>query len=333
MHLRHSRGNPPHIAERPADILLIPRNLPADLRLAVGGGVHRADIRRLPLLKAGEHLFDHQPCHRRQPEEHDDDVRPAAVPSARLPWFGGARPAILPTNGREGQANRLSKAVGDWLILRGSHRGDGRCEQNVPVPLAVGGSRLAAKQIGIVSFGASGDDTPAEQSWSPGFEPLSKRQPPERRNSARQYVISTEAEYENGLENRRKAVLYLLLTSLLCGCGSHDQGGPPWARIHGSDSGPSPKADDTPQPAGDRLHPVVEIHTSLGEIRVTLDREHAPISVDNFLAYVEHGQYDNTLIHQVLAQPRGHCRRRLRHLCSKGAAHRPSDSQRGRITA
>ena len=99
------------------------------------------------------------------------------------------------------------------------------------------------------------------------------------------------------------ATLCFLLAGLLCGCGSHDQGAPPLASINGSDSRPSPKTDDTPQPAGDRLHPVVEIHTSLGEIRVTLDREHAPITVDNFLAYVEHGQYDNTLIHQVLAKP------------------------------
>ena len=51
---------------------------------------------------------------------------------------------------------------------------------------------------------------------------------------------------------------------------------------------------------GDSLHPAVAIDTSLGRITVRLDREKAPISVDNFLAYVESGHYDGTIIHQVI---------------------------------
>jgi cyclophilin family peptidyl-prolyl cis-trans isomerase len=99
------------------------------------------------------------------------------------------------------------------------------------------------------------------------------------------------------------AGLCFLLAGLLCGCGSHGQAGPPTASINGGEAASAPQSDDAPQPAPDRLHPVVEIHTSLGEIRVKLDRENAPITVENFLAYVEQGHYDNTLVHQVLEKP------------------------------
>ena len=55
-----------------------------------------------------------------------------------------------------------------------------------------------------------------------------------------------------------------------------------------------------PNAPPDRLHPVVQLHTTLGDITIKLDAEHAPITVDNFLAYLDNGQYDNTLFHQVV---------------------------------
>ncbi len=39
-------------------------------------------------------------------------------------------------------------------------------------------------------------------------------------------------------------------------------------------------------------NPVVIIKTSKGDIKIELDKENAPISVDNFLTYVEDGFYD-----------------------------------------
>lgn len=45
--------------------------------------------------------------------------------------------------------------------------------------------------------------------------------------------------------------------------------------------------------------PAVEIDTSMGNIVVELDREHAPRTVDNFLRYVMEGHYDGTLIYRV----------------------------------
>ena len=46
--------------------------------------------------------------------------------------------------------------------------------------------------------------------------------------------------------------------------------------------------------------PVVVMKTSLGEIRIELDREKAPASVENFLAYVGQKHYDGTIFHRVI---------------------------------
>ncbi|RDD60795.1 peptidyl-prolyl cis-trans isomerase [Ferruginivarius sediminum] len=47
--------------------------------------------------------------------------------------------------------------------------------------------------------------------------------------------------------------------------------------------------------------PVVLMSTSHGDIRVELDREKAPETVDNFLRYVEEGHYDGTIFHRVIS--------------------------------
>lgn len=46
--------------------------------------------------------------------------------------------------------------------------------------------------------------------------------------------------------------------------------------------------------------PVVVLDTTLGPITVELDRAKAPITVDNFLKYVDDGFYDNTIFHRVI---------------------------------
>jgi len=46
--------------------------------------------------------------------------------------------------------------------------------------------------------------------------------------------------------------------------------------------------------------PRVVIETSLGDITVELDQERAPKSVENFLAYVDAGSYDDTIFHRVI---------------------------------
>ncbi len=46
--------------------------------------------------------------------------------------------------------------------------------------------------------------------------------------------------------------------------------------------------------------PVVVIETSMGDITVRLNPSKAPVSVENFLAYVNDGFYDGTIFHRVI---------------------------------
>ena len=47
-------------------------------------------------------------------------------------------------------------------------------------------------------------------------------------------------------------------------------------------------------------NPVVVLETSLGNIEIELDAQKAPVSVENFLAYVDSGHYDGTVFHRVI---------------------------------
>jgi peptidyl-prolyl cis-trans isomerase A (cyclophilin A) len=46
--------------------------------------------------------------------------------------------------------------------------------------------------------------------------------------------------------------------------------------------------------------PVVVMKTNLGDIEITLDPEHAPVTVKNFLSYVDKKFYDGTVFHRVV---------------------------------
>ena len=95
---------------------------------------------------------------------------------------------------------------------------------------------------------------------------------------------------------------------LLSGCGS-ETGGPaqatgpaasnltaqPTPHVAAKPTTPAKKKPDT-----DQLHPVVVIKTSAGEVTVRLDAQSAPITVSNFLEYVERGFYEGTIFHQVV---------------------------------
>lgn len=48
------------------------------------------------------------------------------------------------------------------------------------------------------------------------------------------------------------------------------------------------------------INPKIIIKTNKGEIEAELDNEKAPISVKNFLEYVEKKQYDGTIFHRVI---------------------------------
>ena len=58
-------------------------------------------------------------------------------------------------------------------------------------------------------------------------------------------------------------------------------------------------ADPTPKPSPGK-NPSVLMKTSQGEITIELDQLQAPISVKNFLDYVDAKHYDGTIFHRVI---------------------------------
>jgi peptidyl-prolyl cis-trans isomerase A (cyclophilin A) len=62
--------------------------------------------------------------------------------------------------------------------------------------------------------------------------------------------------------------------------------------------GTVPKAESPAKAA--EADPVVVLDTSLGVIKVELNRAKAPVSVDNFLKYVRAKHYDGTIFHRVM---------------------------------
>lgn len=51
----------------------------------------------------------------------------------------------------------------------------------------------------------------------------------------------------------------------------------------------------------DNYYPRVKMVTSMGDIIVELDRSKAPITVNNFLRYVEKRSYEDTIFHRIVA--------------------------------
>lgn len=63
---------------------------------------------------------------------------------------------------------------------------------------------------------------------------------------------------------------------------------------YGAAVAPAPLAEDSPR---------VRMRTDLGDVVIGLYAERAPISVRNFLGYVDEGFYDGTLLHRVTRVP------------------------------
>src|SRR5262245_66036415 len=57
-----------------------------------------------------------------------------------------------------------------------------------------------------------------------------------------------------------------------------------------------PAAPLTPAPG----NPIVVISTSMGDITIELFKDKAPVSVENFLSYVNEGFYSGTVFHRVM---------------------------------
>ena len=62
-----------------------------------------------------------------------------------------------------------------------------------------------------------------------------------------------------------------------------------------------PKSNSVKNKMGEEeVNPVVEMITSMGKIEIELDAEKAPITVKNFLSYVDSKFYDDTIFHRVI---------------------------------
>ena len=57
---------------------------------------------------------------------------------------------------------------------------------------------------------------------------------------------------------------------------------------------------DPLNPSQGKVNSMVVMHTNFGSIEIELFNDKAPKSVENFLAYVESGHYENTLFHRVI---------------------------------
>jgi cyclophilin family peptidyl-prolyl cis-trans isomerase len=62
-----------------------------------------------------------------------------------------------------------------------------------------------------------------------------------------------------------------------------------------------PPAAAAAKPAAASASPRVQVVTSLGNFTIELNTERAPLTVANFLSYVDQGNYTNTLFHRVVS--------------------------------
>lgn len=67
-----------------------------------------------------------------------------------------------------------------------------------------------------------------------------------------------------------------------------------------ADNHPKTTAPVEATPAAAIAVPYVTLHTNMGNIVLELNPDKAPISVANFLTYVESGSYSNTIFHRVI---------------------------------
>lgn len=60
-------------------------------------------------------------------------------------------------------------------------------------------------------------------------------------------------------------------------------------------------AEDGSQIQPDNYYPKVKVETSMGDFVIELDRSRAPITVNNFLRYVDKRGYEGTIFHRIIA--------------------------------
>jgi cyclophilin family peptidyl-prolyl cis-trans isomerase len=94
------------------------------------------------------------------------------------------------------------------------------------------------------------------------------------------------------------AVAVSLLLASTLGCNRTDNPLPS-AAISGSTSEERVATVQAPERLSVNLQPIVKVHTSMGDFTLQLDAKAAPLTVENFLAYVNSGHYNGTIFHQA----------------------------------
>ena len=109
------------------------------------------------------------------------------------------------------------------------------------------------------------------------------------------------------MQHSSKLIISLLAAcglALAMGCQRSGDSTPPTASVPGPKTDPAvpalPSHVSATRSDQDPAHPVVEIVTTLGTLRVRLNGEKAPLTVDNFMNYVANRHFDQTIFHQVL---------------------------------
>jgi cyclophilin family peptidyl-prolyl cis-trans isomerase len=99
------------------------------------------------------------------------------------------------------------------------------------------------------------------------------------------------------------AILLSGLLSVLFGCGQSDTGATSTATANSDENLPvDSKNTTTSKPVAKPLdikYPQVVLETTLGPITLKLNAEKAPLTVENFLNYVNRGHYNGTIVHEV----------------------------------
>lgn len=92
--------------------------------------------------------------------------------------------------------------------------------------------------------------------------------------------------------NRNPVVAFLAVCLLICGVcpGVRAQDAAPGA--------PATAATSAPAPAADKVR--VLVHTDLGDLQLELDAAHAPITVANFLRYVDQKRFDGATFYRAV---------------------------------
>ncbi len=109
---------------------------------------------------------------------------------------------------------------------------------------------------------------------------------------------------------KRRMIVFAMLSALLGGCATHkvDVAAPveeaePVEPIEVAEPAKpieevAPVKEIEPEP--ERTTVMILMKTSKGDIKIELDKEKAPKTVANFLAYVESGHYNGTIFHRVI---------------------------------